>query len=153
MILLDFYNLLYFCIDTEINEEIIKKYLKLVSLYGQKNNITIEVIFDGIRYQHLESIHFKRLSLVFSLPDADSYIIKKLETFPRKTFTIITRDNKIKTIALRRIAKIIDIDVFFKELRLINNENNTIHSKKNNNLIKKTTDFEDQELDEIMKKS
>ena len=94
MIIIDFYNFLYFKF-CEINEKNIKIALDLIIKYSDNNEFKIIIVFDGIYFQSLFMPRYKNVELIFYNGKADFYIINHIKKFLSNKSFIVSADREI----------------------------------------------------------
>lgn len=149
MIIIDYYNFLYFRYGT-ITKQVITNNLKLLSLFVDDKNIFFKIVFDGTYFQDISFQH-KKISLLFSNKEsADELIIRIFSNLQGKSHILVSQDKTLcYSVKNKSKADICNPKTLWQSLDIIN-KYGTVEKEKSP--IKKTTEYEDNELDELFYK-
>lgn len=153
MIIIDFFNFIYRRYD-EVNNNTIIATLNYLASYHTISHKRIKVIFDGVVFKPLlPGSSYKNIDFCFALPNADLYIIKLLSSHSAKSFDVVTDDRELKNSIKKYAKNIFSTKDFWLKIS-VNNTYNKDNEKQCSHFSKteKTTDYEDFDLDELMKK-
>jgi predicted RNA-binding protein with PIN domain len=155
MIIIDLYNCIYYKYD-EINVNLVEIFLNKLILYSNFFDEKIQVIFDGFFFKSNFRSKYDKVELFFPFGDADTEIIKMIQSMPSKTYLLITADREIiNEVVKKKACDLLKPDEFWKELIFVEREikfNLNNKNLKKTTRLKKTTDYKDFELDELFDK-
>jgi predicted RNA-binding protein with PIN domain len=155
MIIIDLYNCIYYRYD-EINIKLIEIFLNKLILYSDFFDEKIQVVFDGFFFRENFKSKYNKIELFFPFGDADTEIIRIINSMPSKTYLLVTADREIiKEVVKKKSCELLKPDEFWRELILLEKEVNFNRNNKNlkkESKLKKTTDYKDFELDLLFNK-